>query len=89
MDSRHTNPAISEAYKRHLPIYSQLFIISLLSHFISPPLPSTASIKMPSDTHVNNALSLIENDRTKILGLNVGNHKNIQPGQYIPRGGEH
>ncbi|KAJ6107384.1 hypothetical protein N7523_008707 [Penicillium sp. IBT 18751x] len=37
------------------------------------------------DQHVSAALSLIENDKTKILGLNVGPHKNVQPGDYIPR----
>lgn len=44
---------------------------------------------MPSNTHVNAGLSLIENDKTKILGLTVGNHQNVQPGQYIPRAGEY
>ncbi|KAJ5665071.1 uncharacterized protein N7477_007519 [Penicillium maclennaniae] len=40
---------------------------------------------MPTDQHVSAALSLIENDKTKILGLNVGPHRNVQPGDYIPR----
>lgn len=43
---------------------------------------------MPSKTQVTAALSLIEHDRTKVLGLTVGNYQNIQPGQYIPRAGE-
>lgn len=42
---------------------------------------------MPTDQHVSAALSLIENDKSKILGLNVGPHKNVQPGDYIPRAG--
>ncbi|OOQ91242.1 putative protease inhibitor (Tfs1) [Penicillium brasilianum] len=40
---------------------------------------------MPSDAHVKAALALIEGDESKVLGLTVGNHKNIQPGQYVPR----
>lgn len=43
---------------------------------------------MPSNKSVETALSLIENDKTKVLGLTVGNHREIQPGQYIPRAGQ-
>lgn len=42
---------------------------------------------MPSDAHVKAALALIKGDESKVLGLTVGDHKNIQPGQYVPRGG--
>jgi hypothetical protein len=42
---------------------------------------------MPSDAHVKAALALIKDDESKVLGLTVGNHKNIQPGQYVPRAG--
>ncbi|KAJ5381712.1 Phosphatidylethanolamine-binding protein PEBP [Penicillium cataractarum] len=41
---------------------------------------------MPSDAHVKAALALIKGDESKVLGLTVGDHKNIQPGQYVPRG---
>ncbi|KAJ5104470.1 protease inhibitor (Tfs1) [Penicillium alfredii] len=40
---------------------------------------------MPSDTSVQAALSLIENDKSKVLGLTVGTHQNVEPGQYIAR----
>ncbi|KAI2607236.1 putative protease inhibitor [Hypoxylon fragiforme] len=40
---------------------------------------------MPKSSHVLEALSLIENDKAKILGLTVGKHANVQPGDYIPR----
>ncbi|KAK9240888.1 phosphatidylethanolamine-binding protein [Lipomyces kononenkoae] len=40
---------------------------------------------MPVNASVNTALSLIENDNSKILGLTVGKHNNVVPGQYIPR----
>jgi hypothetical protein len=43
---------------------------------------------MPTDQHVSAALSLIENDKSKVLGLTVGKHHNVQPGDYIPRGGK-
>jgi uncharacterized protein YegL len=52
-------------------------------HFSTLPTSST----MPTDQHVSAALSLIEQDKSKILGLNVGTHKNVQPGEYIPRAG--
>lgn len=42
---------------------------------------------MPSDAQVKAALALIKDDESKVLGLSVGNHKNIQPGQYVPRAG--
>ncbi|KAI2602143.1 putative protease inhibitor [Hypoxylon sp. NC1633] len=31
------------------------------------------------------ALSLIESDKSKVLGLTVGKHANVQPGQYIAK----
>ncbi|KAI3232500.1 hypothetical protein DTO012A9_1093 [Penicillium roqueforti] len=39
---------------------------------------------MPSDNHIKAALSLIE-DKSKILGLTIGNYENVQPGTYLPR----
>ena len=42
---------------------------------------------MPSDAQVKAALALIKDDESKVLGLNVGKHKNVQPGQYVPRAG--
>ncbi|KAJ5495039.1 Phosphatidylethanolamine-binding protein PEBP [Penicillium diatomitis] len=42
---------------------------------------------MPSEAHIQTALTLIENDESKVLGLNVGQHKDVRPGQYIPRAG--
>ncbi|KAK9321082.1 phosphatidylethanolamine-binding protein [Lipomyces orientalis] len=39
---------------------------------------------MPANESVNTALSLIENDKSKILGLTVGKY-NVVPGQFIPR----
>ncbi|KAJ5198875.1 hypothetical protein N7472_004079 [Penicillium cf. griseofulvum] len=39
---------------------------------------------MPSDNHVKAAFSLIE-DKTKLLGLTIGIHENVQPGTWIPR----
>lgn len=41
---------------------------------------------MPVNKSVNTALSLIENDNSKILGLKVGKH-HVEPGQYIPKAG--
>ncbi|KAJ5182694.1 protease inhibitor (Tfs1) [Penicillium capsulatum] len=40
---------------------------------------------MPSNQNVQAALALIDSDNTKILGLHVGKHQNVQPGQYVPR----
>ncbi|KAI1208350.1 putative protease inhibitor [Annulohypoxylon truncatum] len=40
---------------------------------------------MPSQKSVKAALSLIENDKSKVLGVSVGKVANIQPGQYIPK----
>ncbi|KAI1084268.1 putative protease inhibitor [Whalleya microplaca] len=40
---------------------------------------------MPANNSVKAALSLIENDKSKILSLTVGKHANIETGQYIPR----
>ncbi|PYH45904.1 YbhB/YbcL family Raf kinase inhibitor-like protein [Aspergillus saccharolyticus JOP 1030-1] len=40
---------------------------------------------MPANHSVKKALSLIEADTSKVLGLKVGNHGAVQPGQYIPR----
>ncbi|OQE39791.1 hypothetical protein PENCOP_c006G04811 [Penicillium coprophilum] len=39
---------------------------------------------MPSDNHIKAAFSLIE-DKTKILGLTIGIHENVQPGTRISR----
>ena len=63
---------------------------SLFTLSPSPPLSrssSTISPKMPSDAQVKAALALIKDDESKVLGLNVGKHKNVQPGQYVPRTG--
>ncbi|KAJ5146261.1 Protease inhibitor (Tfs1) [Penicillium bovifimosum] len=38
--------------------------------------------------HFHAGQSLIENDKSKILGLTIGKHENLQPGTYIPRGGK-
>lgn len=40
---------------------------------------------MPANNSVNKALSLAKDDPSKVLGLDVGNHANVQPGQYIGR----
>ncbi|OTB00529.1 hypothetical protein M426DRAFT_65633 [Hypoxylon sp. CI-4A] len=40
---------------------------------------------MPINKSVKAALSLIENDKSKVLGLSIGQHKNIQPGQYVAK----
>ncbi|KAJ5416865.1 uncharacterized protein N7487_000415 [Penicillium crustosum] len=39
---------------------------------------------MPSDNHVKAGLALIE-DKSKILGLTIGSHENVQPGTWLPR----
>jgi hypothetical protein len=33
-------------------------------------------------------MSLIEADKTKVLGLTVGSRENVQPGQFVPRSGK-
>ncbi|KAI1410304.1 putative protease inhibitor [Hypoxylon sp. FL1857] len=40
---------------------------------------------MPSNNSVKTAMSLIENDKSKVLGLSIGKHTNIQPGDHIPK----
>ncbi|KAJ5562815.1 Phosphatidylethanolamine-binding protein PEBP [Penicillium sp. DV-2018c] len=40
---------------------------------------------MPSNKHFEAGQSLIENDKSKILGLTINEHENVQPGTYIPR----
>ncbi|KAJ5626831.1 Phosphatidylethanolamine-binding protein PEBP [Penicillium herquei] len=40
---------------------------------------------MPSEKSIQAGLSLIDSDKSKILGLTMGAHENIQPGLYIPR----
>ncbi|KAE8159876.1 phosphatidylethanolamine-binding protein [Aspergillus tamarii] len=40
---------------------------------------------MPKNRSVKAALALIDQDPTKILGLTVGSHANVKPGQYIRR----
>ncbi|KAH9907843.1 putative protease inhibitor [Xylariomycetidae sp. FL2044] len=40
---------------------------------------------MPVNQSVKTALELIENDKSKLLGLTVGKHSNIQTGQLIPK----
>ncbi|KKK16035.1 hypothetical protein P175DRAFT_0513075 [Aspergillus ochraceoroseus IBT 24754] len=40
---------------------------------------------MPANHSIKKALSLIQNDASKVLGLNVGRYEDVQPGQYIPR----
>ncbi|KAJ5743017.1 hypothetical protein N7533_010119 [Penicillium manginii] len=39
---------------------------------------------MPTNDHVKKAFSLIENDKSKVLGLKAGDQA-IQPGQYLAR----
>jgi hypothetical protein len=41
---------------------------------------------MPTNDHVKKAFSLIENDKSKVLGLKAGDQA-IQPGQYLARSG--
>lgn len=43
-------------------------------------------ITMPTNDHVKKAFSLIENDKSKVLGLKAGDQA-IQPGQYLARSG--
>ncbi|KAI1660671.1 putative protease inhibitor [Daldinia decipiens] len=40
---------------------------------------------MPSNNSVKTALSLIDSDKSKVLGLSVGKHVNVEPGLYIPK----
>ncbi|XXG99467.1 hypothetical protein Hte_005806 [Hypoxylon texense] len=40
---------------------------------------------MPVPNSVKTALSLIETDKSKVLGLTVGKHADVQPGQFIPK----
>ncbi|KAL4996646.1 phosphatidylethanolamine-binding protein [Aspergillus recurvatus] len=40
---------------------------------------------MPANNSVKKALSLIEADASKVLGLYVGGHADVRPGQYIRR----
>lgn len=40
---------------------------------------------MPANESVKKALALIEGDKSKVLGLKVGDHAVETPGQYIPR----
>lgn len=42
---------------------------------------------MPSEDIVQKGLSLIETNATKVLGLKVGDHDNIQPGEFIAKAG--
>lgn len=42
---------------------------------------------MPANESVKKALALIEGDKSKVLGLKVGDHAVETPGQYIPRAG--
>lgn len=43
---------------------------------------------MPSQKSIATGLKLIESDKSKLLGLKVGSHENVEPGQYIPRAGK-
>ncbi|CAG8409264.1 unnamed protein product [Penicillium salamii] len=38
-----------------------------------------------SDSHINTAFSLIENDESKVLTMTIGKHENVQPGARLPR----
>ncbi|KAJ5350036.1 Phosphatidylethanolamine-binding protein PEBP [Penicillium brevicompactum] len=38
-----------------------------------------------SGNHVNEAFSLIEKDVSKVLGMTIGKHENVQPGARLPR----
>ncbi|KAI8956639.1 putative protease inhibitor [Daldinia sp. FL1419] len=40
---------------------------------------------MPVNNSVKTAMSLIEKDKSKVLGLSVGKHTNVEPGLYIPK----
>jgi len=40
---------------------------------------------MPENKSVGTALSAIKTDKSKILGLTVGTHKDVTPGQQIPK----
>jgi hypothetical protein len=41
---------------------------------------------MPSSESMERALALIDNDKSKVLGVAVGKH-DIEPGQYVPKAG--
>lgn len=56
-----------------------------LSHFRSFKICHLFST-MPENRSVKAALALIE-DPTKILGMTVGPHADVKPGQYIPKAG--
>ena len=56
-------------------------------YFDDPGGPSLY-IAMPASGKIEEAIELIRNDKTKILGLKVG-EKPIEPGTYIPRAGKH
>ena len=43
---------------------------------------------MPKSNNFEKALSAIKDDTSKVLGMKVGKHENVQPGTYIPRAGE-
>lgn len=40
-----------------------------------------------SGNHINEAFSLIEKDVSKVLGMTIGKHENVQPGARLPRKG--
>jgi hypothetical protein len=42
---------------------------------------------MPSSESAEKALSLVDLDKSKILGLIIGKH-NVTPGQYVPKAGQ-
>ncbi|KAI1474582.1 hypothetical protein K445DRAFT_320280 [Daldinia sp. EC12] len=40
---------------------------------------------MPTSNSIKAALSLIESDKSKVLGLSIGKHASIEPGLHIPK----
>lgn len=43
---------------------------------------------MPSEKQVEAAFKLIENDKSKVLGLTIGSNENVQPGTWLSREGK-
>jgi phosphatidylethanolamine-binding protein len=54
---------------------------------VSRYLPYTLN-KMRTSKSIEAALALIEKDESKILGLSIGTHKNLQPGALVPKAGQ-
>ena len=44
---------------------------------------------MPSNESIKKTVSLIENDKSKVLRFNMGKHANVETGKYIPKAGKY